>query len=93
MKSTGIVVWILGTVLVLSLLLAAACGGESKESVMKEMLDCQAENDPYFEESMMAMFPSAADLDDAKEQYIYMSQFASMEELKEARDYACAGEP
>ena len=37
------------------------------------------------------MFPTAKSLDDAKKQYIAVSQFASIDELKVARDYACDG--
>lgn len=78
--------------LALSLSLAlAGCGGDSKASVISEMLDCQAEADPFFEEGMMMMFPSAKDLGDARKQYIAVSQFASIDELKVARDYACDG--
>ena len=71
--------------------LTAGCGGDSKASVISEMLDCQAEADPFFEEGMMMMFPTAKSLDDAKKQYIAVSQFASIDELKVARDYACDG--
>jgi hypothetical protein len=78
--------------LALSLSLAlVGCGGDSKASVISEMLDCQAKADPFFEESMMIMFPTANNLDDAKKQYISVSQFASIDELKVARDYACDG--
>jgi hypothetical protein len=72
-------------------LLAAGCGGDSKASVISEMLDCQAEADPFFEEGMTMMFSTAKNLDDAKKQYIAVSQFASIDELKVAEDYACDG--
>ena len=73
----------------LILLLAMACMSSSKEDVIREYLDCQAERDPYFEESMMMMFPAAADLEDAMDQYVYVSQAASLDDLKEARDWMC----
>ena len=92
MKAKRIALGALGIAAALALLLVAACGGDSKESVIAEMWDCQAENDPAFEESMMLMFPSAEDLDDAKEQYIYISQVVSMDELKASRDYLCGDE-
>ena len=41
----------------------------------------------------MMMFPTAQDIDDAKKQYIYVSQAAPLEELKEARDWACGSSP
>ena len=75
-------------------LLAAAvlgmgCAGESKESVIREMLDCQAERDDLFEESMMMMFPAAGNLEQAIDQYVYVSQAADLEDLKAARDEMC----
>ena len=44
----------------LVLLAALACMSSSKEDVVREMLDCQQERDPLFEESMMIMFPAPA---------------------------------
>ena len=73
----------------LILLLAVACMSSSKEDVIREYLECQQERDPYFEESMMIMFPAAEDLDDAMDQYVYVSQAASLDDLKEARDWMC----
>ncbi len=73
----------------LFILLAVACAGDSKESVVRETLDCMEKNDPIFEQSMMMMFPAARDLDDAKDQYVYVSQAASLEDLKAARDAVC----
>ena len=85
--------WIaLCSIVVLGLMLAA-CASESKEAVVEETWDCMAESDPVFEESMMMMFPTAQDIDDAKKQYIYVSQSAPLEELKEARDWACGSSP
>lgn len=75
----------------LILLLAAACASSSKEDVIREYLDCQAERDPYFEESMMIMFPAAENLEDAIDQYVYVSQAASMDDLEAARDMMCGG--
>ncbi|MDE2900425.1 MAG: hypothetical protein OXN15_05295 [Chloroflexota bacterium] len=76
-------------IVALCLLLAVACGGGSKESVVRETLDCMEKNDPIFEQSMMMMFPAARDVEDAKDQYVYISQAASLEDLKEARDAVC----
>ena len=85
--------WIaLCSIVVLGLMLAA-CASDSKEAVVEETWDCMAESDPVFEESMMMMFPTAQDIDDAKKQYIYVSQAAPLEELKEARDWACGSSP
>ncbi len=75
---------------VLVMLLVAACGGGgSKEDIAGETWDCLAESDPYFEESMLMMLPTANNLEEAKEMYLYVSSAAPMEELKEARDEAC----
>ena len=38
------------------------------------------------------MFPTASNLEDAKEMYVYVSSAAQMEELKEARDEACGAD-
>ena len=75
-------------IMALGILLAVACASDSKEAVIKETLGCMAENDPVFEQSMM-MFPTARDLDDARKQYIYVSQAAPLDELKAARDEVC----
>ena len=75
----------------LFILLAVACAGDSKESVVRETLDCMEKNDPIFEQSMMMMFPAARDLDDAKDQYVYVSQAASLEDLKAARGCGLRG--
>lgn len=75
-----------------SMLLLAACGGRgggSKEDIAGQTWDCLAETDPDFEESMLRMMPTAENLDEAKEQYVYVSSAASLEELKEAREFAC----
>ena len=77
------------TIMALGILLAVACASDSKEAVIKETLDCMAENDPVFEQSMMMMFPTARNLDDAKKQYIYVSQAAPLDDLKAARDEIC----
>ena len=50
------------------------------------------ERDSYFEESMLMMFPTADNLEDAQEMYLYVSSAAPMEELKEARDEACGAD-
>ncbi|MDE2801823.1 MAG: hypothetical protein OXK21_02945 [Chloroflexota bacterium] len=76
-------------IMALGILLAVACGSGSKESVIRETLDCMEKNDPIFEQSMMMMFPAARDVEDAKDQYVYISQAASLEDLKEARDAVC----
>ena len=79
-------------VLVFMLLLAACGGGGSKEDIAGQTWDCFAEGDSYFEESMLMMFPTANNLEDAKEMYVYVSSAAPMEELKEARDEACGAD-
>ena len=40
---------------------------------------------------MLMMLPTASNLEEAKEQYIYVSSAASLEELKAGRDEACDG--
>ncbi len=77
------------TILAPALLLAVACASDSKEAVIKETLDCMAANDPGFEQSMMMMFPTAQNLDDARKQYTYVSQAAPLDDLKAARDQVC----
>lgn len=76
-----------------SLLLLAACASDEKAKVAEETWDCMANaGDPeVFETSMLMMFPTASSLDEAKEQYIYVSSAASLEELKAGRDEACGG--
>ena len=73
----------------LGILLAVSCASDSKEAVIEETLDCMAANDPVFEQSMMMMFPTAQNLDDARKQYIYVSQAAPLDDLKAARDQVC----
>jgi len=80
---------VLCIILALGILSAVACSSDSKESVVRETLDCMEKNDPTFEQSMMIMFPATRDLDDAKDQYVYVSQAASLEDLKAARDAVC----
>ena len=76
-----------------SMLLLAACGGGTgKENIAEQTWDCMAENaeDPeVFEQSMLMMLPTASNLEEAKEMYIYVSSVAPIEELKVARDEAC----
>ena len=48
-----------------------------------------AENPEVFEQSMLMMLPTASNLEEAKEMYIYVSSVAPIEELKVARDEAC----
>ncbi len=76
-------------ILALGMLLAVACATGSKEAVVEETLDCMAKSDPFFEQSMMMMFPTARDLDDARKQYVYVSQAAPLDDLKAARDEVC----
>lgn len=85
------------TCALVSMLLLAACGGGGvggggKEDIAEQTWDCTAENavDPeMFEETMLMMFPTASDLEDAKKMYIYVSSAAPIEELEAARDEAC----
>ena len=79
----------LSILVALGALLVVACASDGKEAVIKETLDCIAETDPVFEQSMMMMFPTAENLDDARKQYIYVSQAAPLDDLKAARDEAC----
>ena len=79
-------------VLVFMLLLAACGGGGSKGDIAGQTWDCFVERDSYFEETMLMMFPTASNLEDAKEMYVYVSSAAPMEELKEARDEACGAD-
>ena len=72
------------------LLLAACAGGESKEDILSQTWDCLSENDPEtFELSMRAMFPTADDIDDARDQFIYVGSAAPIEDLKASRDEIC----
>ena len=48
-----------------------------------------AEDSEVFEQSMLMMLPTASNLEEAKEMYIYVSSTAPIEELKAARDEAC----
>ena len=77
-------------VMVFMLLLAACEGGGSKEDVAGQTWDCLAESAPDFEQSMRMMLPTANNLEEAKEMYIYVSSAPPMEDLKEARDEAVA---
>ena len=78
-------------VLVSMLLLAACGGGGGKDDIAEQTWECMAKNsDPeIFEESMLVMLPTASNLEEAKEMYIYVSSAASIEELRAARDEAC----
>ena len=67
-----------------------ACGGGgSKEDIVGQTWDCFVEGDSDFEQSMLMMFPTATDIDDAKKMCIYVSSIAPMEDLEAARDEAC----
>ena len=82
------------TVLValVSLLLLAACATDEKAKVAEETWDCMAnaaDGAEGFEISMRIMFPTANSLDEAKEQFIYVSQSASLDDLKASRDEFC----
>ena len=93
MNATLLRFTILFICVVVSTLLLAACGGSgSKEDIVKQTLDCMEENSEdfeMFERTMMMMFPTASDVEDAKKQYIYVSSVALIEDLKAARDEAC----
>ena len=78
-----------------SILLLAACGGgESKEDILNQTWDCWIQgNTEVFEASMLMMFPTAKDMDEAKAQFIYVSSVAPIEDLKASRDEACSNVP
>ena len=78
-----------------SILFLAACGGgESKEDILAQTWDCWAQGDTeVFEASMLMMFPTANNMDDAKTQFIYVSSVAPIEDLKASRDEACSNVP
>ena len=83
---------LLACVLVSVLLLAACGGGGGKENIAEQTWDCMAENaeDPeLFEQIMLGMLPTASNLEEAKEMYIYVNSAAPIEELEAARDEAC----
>ena len=83
---------LLACVLVSVLLLAACGGGGGAEDIAEQTWDCMAENaenPEIFEQSMLMMLPTASNLEEAKEMYIYVSSVAPIEELKVARDEAC----
>ena len=83
---------LLACILVSMLLLAACGGGGGKEDIAEQLWDCMAENaenPEVFEQSMLMMLPTASNLEEAKEMYIYVSSAAPMEELKAGRDEAC----
>ena len=92
---TTIYVTLLSVVLALTLTAAlAACGGgESKEDILTQTWDCWAQGDTEVFESMLMMFPTADDMDDAKAQFIYVSSVAPIEDLKASRDEACGASP
>ena len=97
MNSTLLKFAILLMCVLVSMLLLAACGGGDgggggKENIAEQTWDCMAENaedSEVFETSMRMMFPAASNLEEAKEQFIYASSVASIEELKAGRDEAC----
>ena len=63
-----------------------------RRDIAEQLWDCMAENadDPeVFEQSMLMMLPTASNLEEAKEMYIYVSSAAPMDELKAGRDEAC----
>ena len=78
-----------------SILFLAACGGgESKEDIIAQTWDCWAQGDTeVFKASMLMMFPTANDMDEAKAQFIYVSSVAPIEDLKASRDEACSNVP
>ena len=80
-------------IVLLSLSLYPACATDEKAEVAEQTWDCMARaGDPeVFETSMRLMFPTARNLAEAKEQYLYVSSAASLEELKASRDEACGG--
>ena len=83
---------LLACVLASMVLLAACGGGTGKENIAEQTWDCMAENadDPeLFEQIMLGMLPTASNLEEAKEMYIYVSSAAPIEELEAARDEAC----
>ena len=83
---------LLACVLVSVLLLAACGGGGGAKDIAEQTWDCMAENaenPEIFEQSMLMMLPTASNLEEAKEMYIYVSSAAPIEELKVARDEAC----
>ena len=75
--------------------LFAACATDEKTEVAEQTWDCMASaGDPEdFETSMLMMFSTANNLEEAKEQYIYVSSAPSLEELKAGRDEACGEQP
>ena len=77
-----------------SMCLFAACATDAKAEVAEQIWDCWASagSPEDFETSMRMMFPAASNLEEAKEQYIYLSSAASLEELEAGRDDACGGE-
>ncbi len=80
--------------LALTAALAACGGGESKEDILTQTWDCWAQGDTeVFEASMLMMFPTANNMDDAKTQFIYVSSVAPIEDLKASRDEACSNVP
>ena len=76
-----------------SMYLFTACATDEKAEVVEQTWECMANaDDPeVFETSMRMMFPTASNLEEAKEQYIYVSQAASLQDLEAARDEACGG--
>ena len=47
-----------------------------------------AETDPYFEQGMLMTFPTAENVEEAKEMFVYVSSVNSIEELKRGCDEA-----
>ena len=63
---------------------------DSKEDILAQTWECLLENDPEnFELSMLAMMPTANDIDDARDQFIYVGSAAPIEDLKASRDEIC----
>lgn len=47
-----------------------------------------AETDPYLEQGMLMTFPTAENVEEAKEMFVYVSSVNSIEELKRGCDEA-----
>ena len=94
MKSTWLKFAIPFMPVLMSILLLAACASDEKVEVAEQTWECMANaGDPeIFETSMLMTFPTASNLEEAKEQFIYASSAASLEELKAGRDEACDGD-
>ena len=94
MKSTWLKFAIPFMPVLMSILLLAACASDEKVGVAEQTWECMSNaGDPeIFETSMLMTFPTASNLEEAKEQFIYASSAASLEELKAGRDEACGGD-